>query len=97
MCDIQLTIELRATAIMDGVHISRYTPEQEGWWGRLLHYASLSLVTDTSLERAQVYLDDTGSPAAAEGRLLLRAAERSLRETGDTPASDSDKQEGDEP
>lgn len=58
------------------------------------HYALLVLVTNTPFDRAVAYLQDTGSPEAAEGRLLLRAAERSLRQTGDTP--DGDKQEGDE-
>lgn len=94
MCDIQLTIEKQATRIIEGVDISRYTPEQEGWWPRLLHYAHLTYITNTPLERAQTYLRDTGSPLAAEGRLLLRAAERALRKVGDTP--NGDKQEGDE-
>lgn len=58
------------------------------------HYALLVLVTETPFKRAVAYLRDTGSVGAAEGRLLLRAAERSLREYGDTP--DGDKQEGDE-
>lgn len=49
------------------------------------HYAVLILVTMTPFDRAVAYLRDTGSPEAAEGRLLLRAAERSLREYGDTP------------
>ena len=59
-------------------------------------YALLVLVTKTDKARAVTYLEDTGDPKAATGRLLLRAAERSLREYGDTPDSDSDKQKGDE-
>lgn len=58
------------------------------------HYALLVMVTNTPFERAVTYLSDTGSPEAAEGRLLLRAAERSLREYGDTPTEEN--QEGDE-
>ncbi len=54
------------------------------------HYALLILVTNTPFERAVAYLKDTGSPEAAEGRLLLRAAERSLREYGDTPEEEED-------
>ena len=88
MCDIQLTIERRANRILEA-DLGIFTPGDSGWWGRLLHYAHLSLATDTPLDRTQTYLHDTGSPEAAEGRLLLRAAERSLREYGDT-------QEGDE-
>jgi hypothetical protein len=74
-------------------HVKRLadlTPEE--WY----KYALLILVTDTPRERAVTYLEDTGSPEAATGRLLLRAAERALREDGDTPASDREKQEGDE-
>ncbi len=64
----------------------RYMLGQAGY-----HYALLILVTNTPFERAVAYLNDTGSPKAAEGRLLLRAAERSLREFGDTP--DGEKEE----
>lgn len=58
------------------------------------HYALLVMVTMTPIERAVAYLQDTGSPEAAEGRLLLRAAERSLREYGDT--FNGEKMKGDE-
>ena len=91
MCDIQLQIERLANHILEG-QAPRWAPTR--WWAELLHYTNLVLATNTELERAQTYLRDTGSPKAAEGRLLLRAAERSLRQTGDTP--DGDKQEGDE-
>jgi hypothetical protein len=49
----------------------------------LMDYALVAEVTDTPLDRAIVYLKDTGSPQHALGRLLLRAAERALREAGD--------------
>jgi hypothetical protein len=62
-------------------HVKRpadLTPEE--WY----KYALLVLVTDTPRERAVTYLEDTGDPRAATGRLLLRAAERALRKYGDT-------------
>ncbi len=74
----------------DGVGRPNLSPA--AWY----RYALLVLVTDTTGERAQTYLEDTGDPKAAAGRLLLRAAEKALREYGDTPASDREKQEGDE-
>jgi hypothetical protein len=46
-------------------------------------YALLVLATGTPLDRAITYLKDTGSPQHARGRLLLRAAEKALREAGD--------------
>jgi len=49
----------------------------------LYEYAALVLATGTPLDRAVAYLEDTGSPGHATGRLLLRAAERALRAAGD--------------
>lgn len=49
----------------------------------LVSYALLVLATGTELDRAITYLKDTGSPEKASGRLLLRAAERALRQAGD--------------
>lgn len=46
-------------------------------------YAALVLATDTPYDRALAYLRDTGSPKSASGRLLLRAAEKLLRQAGD--------------
>ncbi len=47
-------------------------------------YAMLIVVTNTPVERALVYLEDCRSARSAHGRLLLRAAERSFRERGDS-------------
>ena len=52
-------------------------------------YARLVLATNTPLDNAAAYLKDTGSPEAATGRLLLRAAERALRKSGDMGGSES--------
>ena len=49
----------------------------------MIPYARLVLATETPVERAVAYLSDTGSPESASGRLLLRAAERALRASGD--------------
>lgn len=51
-------------------------------------YVRLALVTETPARRAAAYLRDTGGPEAAEGRLLLRAAERSMRRFGDVDPTD---------
>jgi hypothetical protein len=59
-----------------------YLPDNVGELG-LWAYALLMLATDTPTDRAITYLKDTGSPQHARGRLLLRAAERALREAGD--------------
>ena len=45
-------------------------------------YALLVVTTATSMGRAITYLEDCGSPEHARGRLLLRAAERALRQAG---------------
>lgn len=55
-------------------------PRDTAWY----HYLLLMLVTKTDFDRGVRYLKDTGSAEAATGRLLLRAAERALRESGDT-------------
>lgn len=50
----------------------------------LWEYARLVVVLGHEVDRAIVYLKDCdGSPEHAKGRLLLRAAERALREAGD--------------
>lgn len=54
-------------------------PQMALWYS----YARLVLATDTPVDRAVAYLVDTGSPESASGRLLLRAAERALRGSGD--------------
>ena len=50
----------------------------------ILQYAMLIVVTSTPIDRALVYLEDCKSARLAHGRLLLRAAERSFRERGDS-------------
>ena len=50
----------------------------------ILQYAMLIVVTSTPVDRALVYLEDCKSARSAHGRLLLRAAERSFREKGDS-------------
>lgn len=50
---------------------------------RVLDYALLAVVTGIPFERALIYLKDCKTPESARGRLLLRAAERSFKETGD--------------
>lgn len=50
----------------------------------LWEYALLVIALGHEVDRAIVYLKDCdGSPEHAKGRLLLRAAERALREAGD--------------
>ncbi len=51
---------------------------------RVLDYALLAVVTGVPFERVLVYLRDCKTPENARGRLLLRAAERVLREMGET-------------
>lgn len=60
------------------------TLKWDGVSQELMDYALVAEVTDTPLDRAIVYLKDTGSPKHALGRLLIRAAERALRAAGDT-------------
>lgn len=50
---------------------------------RLQEYALLTVVTNTPRERALTYLKDCKTPESAQGRLLMRAAERSFREVGE--------------
>jgi hypothetical protein len=50
---------------------------------RVLDYALLAVVTGVPFDRALVYLRDCKTPESARGRLLMRAAEHSLREMGD--------------
>ncbi len=64
--------------------LARVMPGTDPKWHELHEYALLVLATETPIDRAIAYLKDTGSPESATGRLLLRAAERALRESGDT-------------
>lgn len=62
----------------------------------LKNYALIAVVTKTPFNRALVYLKDCeDGPDSAEGRLLLRAAERRFRKTQDakTEYKDADEQE----
>jgi hypothetical protein len=80
MCDIsrrQADITVALVGPLDKFTERTIGPE---WFA----YALLVLATDTPIDRAITYIKDTGSPGHARGRLLLRAAERSLRESGDT-------------
>jgi len=54
-------------------------------------YAMLVVVTNTPVDRALVYVEDCRSVRSARGRLLLRAAERSFRERGDSNGPGYDK------
>ena len=55
-------------------------PRDKAWYQYLL----LMMVTNTPFDRGVAYLKDTGSAESATGRLILRAAERALRTSGDT-------------
>jgi hypothetical protein len=83
MCTYGADVDKIVGAILDGAGMpsNGYTPLVfiRGLWD----YAVLVKATKTPINRAITYLKDTGSPEHARGRLLLRAAERSLRESGD--------------
>lgn len=51
--------------------------------GRVLDYAFLAAVTGVPFDRVLTYLRDCKTPESARGRLLMRAAERVLREMGE--------------
>lgn len=56
----------------------------------LWEYARLVVVLGHPVDRAITYLKDcNGSPEHAKGRLLLRAAERALRDAGDIEEGES--------
>ena len=61
-------------------------PRDKDWHQYLL----LMMVTNTPFDRGVTYLKDTGSAEAATGRLLLRAAERALRASGDTEENEDE-------
>jgi len=76
MCDLPRQQSNLVVLLADRLHMLTVEPT-------LYDYAALVLATGTPFDRARTYLQDTGSPESATGRLLLRAAEKSLRKAGD--------------
>jgi hypothetical protein len=74
--DVKRLVEAMEKALHANGLLVTWTP---GLWA----YALLVLATDTPINRAIAYVKDTGSPEHARGRLLLRAAERALRASGE--------------
>lgn len=79
-------LQMRAEVMVNGARIivnnlvkeTNYSPEQ------LLDYALLAAATDSPFTQVLACLQDCNTPDSAKGRLLMQAAERVLRETGDT-------------